>query len=480
MRRFLLIAFIFSIFYSNLFGQGTCTTAYTIPLDGSCNSYNVSTVSSPGWLHCNLGGGPGRVTYFRFTTNSIPQCVSLDMTTSVAGAELEAVLFSGCSGGTPTGGDAYQSICMTDGDGIWASNLWYSNLLPNSTYYLRVRTEAGFAGSIEICGKSETPTNNLCSGAIDIDELETPDQNNGCNTGSTEITPASLCAGSLENTAWYAYTVETSGVSSLIISDLNCDNANFAGNNDYGFQIGFFTGSCGSLTPLNCIGETGAYGGTVIASASSLPAGTVVYVAIDGFAGSNCKYSISAINAAPLAVKMKSFEGWRGNDFNLLTWVTSKEKNNQYFEIERSADGSNFSALGRVEGALNSSVEKRYSFKDSEPLITGYYRLRQVDASGNITYSRVIRIIRTAVNTLAAKFENPVYDVLKANLQTNQAGTAQIRIVDVTGKTMVGESIQLQKGGNQYRSDLNRLSPGTYYLVITQDNVRKTFPFIKY
>jgi hypothetical protein len=218
----------------------------------------------------------------------------------------------------------------------------------------------------------------------------------------------------------------------------------------------------------------------VIASSSSLPAGTVVYVAIDGFGGSNCKYDILAINAAPLSVKMKSFDGWKGIDYNLLTWVTSAETNNRYFELERSIDGNNYSAIGRVEGALNSSVEKRYSFKDNEPLYTGYYRLKQVDASGNITYSRVVRIIRPVTVTLTGRFENPVHDVLKASLQTSEAGAARVQIVDPTGKTMLTESIQLQKGNNQYRTDLNKLTPGTYYLVITKDDTRKTFPFIKY
>ena len=483
MKRILLTCFLFfCVYHSNIFAQGTnCSNAITIPLDGTCNSYSVSSATGMS-VHCNGSGygGNGQVTYFRFTTNSTPQCVSLDITTSVAGTKLEAVLFSGCSGTTATGGDAYQSICMTDGTGIWASNLWYSNLNANSTYYLRVRTENGFNGTIQICGKSETPTNNLCSGSTAIDDLVTPNQNNACNIGSTEVPPSNLCAGSLENTAWYTFTVLSTGVSSIVISNLNCDNANFPGNNDYGFQIGFFTGNCGSLTSTNCIAQTGAAGGTVIASSTALPAGTVVHVAIDGFAGSNCKYSIVAINAAPLSVKMKSFDGWKANDFNFLTWVTLTETNHQYFEIERSEDGISFSALGRVNGAGNSTVENRYSFKDEKPLQTAYYRLKQVDMHGNITYSRIIRIIRWAQSTLNAIFQSPVHDILKANLETTEAGPAQIHIVDVSGKIMFTEFIKLQKGFSQYQANLNRLSAGTYYLVITKDNTRKTFPFIKF
>jgi hypothetical protein len=482
MRGVLIICLITIGFYhSNIFAQGTsCTNAMSIPLDGTCNNYSVSPVSAAGWLQCNLGGGPGRITYFSFTTNSSADCVSLDIATSVAGTALEAFLFSGCSGGTATGAQPYQCVCMEEGEGIWASNLWYSNLLPGTTYYLRVKTEAGFTGTIQICGKYDEPSNNLCSGATGIDELATPDQNNACNVGSNEIPPANLCAGSLENTAWYTFTVATSGVSSIIISNLNCVNANFAGNNDYGFQIGFFTGNCGSLSPTNCIEETGASGGTVIASSTSLPAGTVVHVAIDGFAGSNCEYSINAINAAPLAVKLKSFEGWRGSGFNLLTWVTSSEIKHGYFVIERSENGISYSALGNVNGAGTSIVENRYSFKDENPLKSGYYRLKQVDIYGNYTYSRIIRILRPVQSLLNVVFQNPVFDLLKASLETSVPGQAQIQIVDITGKIIVNEVIKMQSGITPYQTNIDRLSSGTYFLVLTKENNRKTFPFIKF
>jgi len=495
MRRFLLTAFIFLSFYSNFFGQGTnCSNAITIPLDGNCNTYNTSTTTGSA-NHCSGGSGyagnGGRVTYFKFTTNSNADCVSMDMETSVADVHMEVALYTGCSGTTATGLSNIHSVCMDDGNGIWATNLEYGNITgtnftPNTTYYLRVRTENGFTGTIQICAKNEIASNDLCSGATGIDTLSTTNQNNACNTGSNEVTPGNLCAGTLENTAWYTFTVLTSGVSSIVISNMYCDNANvntfIAGPspNNYGFQIGFFTGNCSSLTPTNCVGQSGSAGGTVIASSTSLPAGTVVHVAIDGYYGSNCKYDILAINAAPLSVKMKTFDGWRGDDFNLLTWTTSSEINHKYFEIERSEDGANFSPLGTVDGAGTSTVENRYSFKDEKPLQTGYYRLKQVDLHHGITYSRIIRIIRPVTSKLTATFENPVQDILRVKLETNEPGMAQVRVVDVSGKTMLTESIRLQKGTNQYQRSLNKLSSGTYYLVITRDDVRKTFPFIKF
>lgn len=481
MKRGLLIFFIVLVKASDAFAQGTtCTNAITIPLDGNCYTYNTSTTTG-GSAHCTGSGfgGNGRVTYFRFTTNSTPDCVLLDMQTSVAGESIEAVLFTDCSGGVATGGDAYQSLCIDDGDGIWATNLWWSNLAPNTTYYLRVRTEQGFTGTIQICGKYTTPSNNLCSGAIAIDEgLSTV--NNGCNEPSAEVTPASLCAGSLENTSWYSYTVLTTGTTSLIISAMNCHNANFAGNNDYGIQTGFFTGTCGSLTSIGCIAQTGTAGGTLIATTPSLSAGTVIYVAIDGYAGSNCEYSIQAINSVTLPVKLNFFEGWKNPQFNLLTWVTLSEINNQYFEIERSEEGINFSSLGRVAGALNSNVEKSYSFKDENPFRVSYYRLKQIDIHGSISYSRIIRIVREYdIITLRIKFQNPSPSMMKLNIEAPSNAKAQIQVVDALGRILIAEQTSFQKGFNQHLLNLSRFSNGNYYLIVSQGNQRKSFPFIK-
>ena len=121
MKTILLTAFLFFCFYTPIiFGQGTsCTNAITIPLDGTCNSYSVSSTTG-GSVHCNGQGygGNGRVTYFKFTTNSTPQCVSIDMQTSTPDVKLEAALYSGCSGGNATGLNNNQSICMIDGSGI--------------------------------------------------------------------------------------------------------------------------------------------------------------------------------------------------------------------------------------------------------------------------------------------------------------------------------------------------------------------------
>jgi hypothetical protein len=54
-----------------------------------------------------------------------------------------------------------------------------------------------------------------------------------------------------------------------------------------------------------------------------------------------------------------------------LQWQTTNEINSDYFSIERSSDGLNFSGIGKVNAAGNSNGLKQYAFIDHSPLSQG-------------------------------------------------------------------------------------------------------------
>ena len=117
-----------------------CGNAYPLTLDAVCRNFAVSTTSST-CDFCSYSGSTGKITYFSFTTDNSPQCVLLDVTASST-VTMEMVLYNACSGGlaSPEGGLYNHGMCMDQGKGLWAQNL-FDNLLPNTTYYLRVRTQ---------------------------------------------------------------------------------------------------------------------------------------------------------------------------------------------------------------------------------------------------------------------------------------------------------------------------------------------------
>src|SRR5690606_2901845 len=93
-----------------------------------------------------------------------------------------------------------------------------------------------------------------------------------------------------------------------------------------------------------------------------------------------------------LPIVLGNFEGKATGFGNMLIWTTLSEKDNSYFEIEKSSNGVDFYFLDRIEGKSNSSVKINYTYLDKAENSVAYYRLKQVDHNGNFTYSDVIEI----------------------------------------------------------------------------------------
>jgi hypothetical protein len=82
----------------------------------------------------------------------------------------------------------------------------------------------------------------------------------------------------------------------------------------------------------------------------------------------------------------------------LLTWKTVSEKNNDFFDVQVSANGVDFESLAKVKGAGNSNKEKSYNFNHENAFNMGvsgaslFYRLAQHDFDGKVNHSHIIRI----------------------------------------------------------------------------------------
>jgi hypothetical protein len=76
-----------------------------------------------------------------------------------------------------------------------------------------------------------------------------------------------------------------------------------------------------------------------------------------------------------------------------LNWITETENNNDYFNIERSADGINFTSIDKIKGAGNSTQTLSYSTVDNTPLKGwSYYRLKQTDYNKKNSYSNIVAV----------------------------------------------------------------------------------------
>ncbi len=136
----------------------------------------------------------------------------------------------------------------------------------------------------------------------------------------------------------------------------------------------------GSTVTLG-FGSSPVYVGMAITSANNAVLST----------GTIGNYSESSV---PLPVNLISFSGNNvDNDHVLLKWETSGEISSDYFDVERSNDGSTFENIVRVKAAGNSNINQYYSAQDEKPNNgINFYRLRQVDMDGKIYYSSIVGV----------------------------------------------------------------------------------------
>ena len=450
------------------FTQGPdCSSSTNSPLDGIIRSYVTSTAIGGNVLCTGSGNTP--VSWFKFTTDAGGNCPLFSITASDGGA-CEVALYTSCSGNMNSNLQAASSMCFEDGSGLWAPSENFV-MQGNKTYFLRIKTAA--PGSIEISASSYPPSNINCLGATAIDETLRSD-NNACHKPSAEVAPAQLCATSIENTAFYYYYVASEGHTIINISGIACDNG--SGNNVQGFQIGFFTGTCGNFTPLSC--ESGS-GNFVQATTPVLAAHTKVYVAIDGFAGSNCSYSIKAINAySVLDLQVKNFSVWKTATTNVLRWNAVSDLNTK-FEVQQSTDGLNFKTIGTVRSAPELATTSDYMFEDLKPANKSFYRLKGSSSDGKLYQSNVVSISREDIITNIIYIQHPVHTTLKGSLFIKEKGAYTISVQNLYGQVFSRRIVGYEKGYNDLFEGVSHLPNGKYVLVMQKGSRYFTQNFIK-
>ncbi len=232
----------------------------------------------------------------------------------------------------------------------------------------------------------------------------------------------------------------------------------------------------GTIVPVT--GTTNLTNYTFAADISSLSDNmmhTLYIRALDGWSLTNV--SIFGIGT-PLPVTLMSFTASLQPDNTvLLNWTTSQEVNNKYFDIERNGKGSVFTQIGEVNGNGTTSVIQSYSFKDANPA-TGldYYRLKQVDMDGHLTYSPVVNVLIQNYKDFSL-FPDPVHDVLTISIGDAILENGVFRVIDMNGKTCIST---IAGQNNIQQVNVSSLTAGTYILhYITEKNIH-TAKFVKF
>jgi len=182
----------------------------------------------------------------------------------------------------------------------------------------------------------------------------------------------------------------------------------------------------------------------------------------------------------PLPIELLSFKGECNNDYNNLIWQTASEHNNDYFTLEKSADGENFSMFTQVPSQGNSSIIQSYSATDYTPFNgTNYYRLKQTDFDGQYAYSESISLSCNSNNynedILPISPSGGKVDVIVQGISGN---TYQIKLTNVLGQVITNKEITLSNEQQLIRIYARNLAIGIYYLIMQTENKNISKPLI--
>ncbi|WNJ20866.1 T9SS type A sorting domain-containing protein [Pontibacter sp. G13] len=165
-----------------------------------------------------------------------------------------------------------------------------------------------------------------------------------------------------------------------------------------------------------------------------------------------------------LPIEMAAFEASQQGTRNRITWITSREINNDRFEIERAQIAGGWDAIGTVAGAGTSNEGQHYTFWDATPAPgTNFYRLKQIDLDGSTTYSPIVSVEQSPARSKQLEvFPNPATD--KAWVQLSAGSSQTVEILNVSGGRLSQQLQSSTTSSELIQLDLSQLPSGIYVI----------------
>ncbi|MEP7127374.1 MAG: T9SS type A sorting domain-containing protein [Chitinophagales bacterium] len=167
-----------------------------------------------------------------------------------------------------------------------------------------------------------------------------------------------------------------------------------------------------------------------------------------------------------LPVEVISFTAVASDLGNQVDWITAAEFNNDYFSLEKSADGQQFAEINRQQGASNTYQEHHYHYTDDAPILgINYYRLKQVNNDSSFGYSNVVALEnKFPTPEMMPVHPNPTTGILSFEMSTTNGGLTSFAVMDLFGKEVYKSNHTLATGINSVEMDLSQLPKGVYLI----------------
>jgi Secretion system C-terminal sorting domain len=167
-----------------------------------------------------------------------------------------------------------------------------------------------------------------------------------------------------------------------------------------------------------------------------------------------------------LAGKPYNFNARLQGKSGIISWNSDSEEGIAYFQVERSANGIDYSSVGgrilpRSSGTY-SELDDLVNFRSTEV----FYRLKYVGSGGQVFYTNAIRLfIRRNNGFELVVSPNPATNLFRINFTSDRNQTAEINVTNSIGSVVYRSTEQVNTGINEWMvTEAAKWSPGQYVI----------------
>ncbi len=193
----------------------------------------------------------------------------------------------------------------------------------------------------------------------------------------------------------------------------------------------------------------------------------------EGFSG-----FVVQTSTAPLPVRLVSVSASAAETTVTLQWEIADPVGFSHFEIERSTNGKQFDALGRVDFTEGN---ESYTLTDAHPHTNAagqaYYRLKMVDTDGSYAYSKIVSA-QLDGDRAAYVYPNPVSDYFRISLPGYDGAPGILKLLNASGQVLLSDKFTVKKGEVGIDLKRARLEDGIYLIQLELGGEQRQFKIV--
>ncbi|MBC8033101.1 MAG: T9SS type A sorting domain-containing protein [Chitinophagaceae bacterium] len=170
---------------------------------------------------------------------------------------------------------------------------------------------------------------------------------------------------------------------------------------------------------------------------------------------------------APLATNIKNFNASMNDNVVNIQWQ-SESRSGSVVELQVSTDGKNYTSI-YVQPTTGNAGNHQYTYdaaKSGSSVL--YFRIKNTDASGKVTYTAIKKITRELANTgEMGIFPNPALDRFTLKFGKEVEGNLSVDVINLTGQVVLNRTIRLNKNISVPFELATPLAKGMYYIRAT-------------